>query len=36
MESSDYAFEMKQLIVLSAEAANIAIFLCFSISTKAL
>ena len=31
MESSDNAFEMRLLIVLSAETANIAIFSCFSI-----
>ena len=31
MESSDNAFEMRLLIVLSAEIANIAIFSCFSI-----
>ena len=30
MESSDNAFEMRLLIVLSAETANIAIFSCFS------
>ena len=30
MESSDNAFEMRQLIVLSPETANIAIFSCFS------
>ena len=28
MESSDHAFEMRLLIVLSAETANIAIFQC--------
>ena len=31
MESSDNAFDMRLLIVLSAETANIAIFSCFSI-----
>ena len=31
MESSDNAFEMRLLIVLSAETANIAIFSCFPI-----
>ena len=31
MESSDNAFKMRRLIVLSAETANIAIFSCFSI-----
>ena len=31
MKSSDNAFEMRLLIVLSAETANIAIFSCFSI-----
>ena len=31
MESSDNAFEMRPLIMLSADTANIAIFSCFSI-----
>ena len=31
MDPSDNAFEMRLLIVLSAETANIAIFSCFSI-----
>ena len=31
MESSNNAFEMRLLIVLTAETANIAIFSCFSI-----
>ena len=31
MESSDNAFEMRLLIVLNDETANIAIFSCFSI-----
>ena len=36
MESSDNAFEMRLLIVLCAETANIAIFSCFSIFNESI